>query len=262
MTRKICCNPTIVWAATWITAVLPGAGVDVMADTNSQDNPVADPDHREVLLNPSHKAHQRQAPNNFQALFRTSAGEFVLEVHRAWAPRGADRFYNLVDNGFYNGCRFFRVVPGFIVQWGIPGDPELSAAWNSRDHPEAAIADDPVLQSNTRGRATFAMAGPNTRTTQLFINYGDNSFLDDPRRVRGSKFSPFGEIISGMEIVDKLNDEYGEPPGSLQGQLQAQGNKYLDQHFPQLDHILEAVILAPEQENPDHSQPAQSQPAD
>ena len=140
-----------------------------------------------------------QAPAVYKAKFDTSKGRFVVEVHRDWAPNGADRFYNLVKNGFYNDARFFRVIDGFMVQFGINGDPKISAVWR-----DANIKDDPVKQSNTRGMITFATAGPNTRTTQVFINFGDNAALD------GQGFSPFGKVVSGMEVVDSLYAGYGE----------------------------------------------------
>ena len=146
--------------------------------------------------------------------FDTSKGAFVVQVTRAWAPQGADRFYNLVKSGFYDNVRFFRVISGFMVQFGISGDPAVMAGWRN-----APINDDKVVQSNKRGFITFAMAGPNTRTSQVFINFADNARLD------GSGFAPFGQVVSGMEVVDKLNPEYGEgaPRGSGpdQGRLQS-----------------------------------------
>jgi peptidyl-prolyl cis-trans isomerase A (cyclophilin A) len=159
----------------------------------------------------------------------------VVEVHRDWAPRGADRFYNLVKNGFFDNARFFRVIEGFMVQFGINGDPNIAAVWRDAD-----IKDDPVKQSNQRGTITFATAGPNTRTTQVFINFGDNAALD------GQGFSPFGKVVSGMEVVDKLYGGYGEGApngnGPDQGLVQSQGNAYLEQDFPKLDFIKTATI--------------------
>ncbi len=143
------------------------------------------------LANPS--ALRETAPATYKARFETSKGAFVVDVHREWAPNGADRFYNLVKNGFYDDVRFFRVLDGFMVQFGINGDPKISAAWR-----EARIPDDPVKQSNKRGFITYAMAGPNTRTSQVFINYGDNSALDR------QGFAPFGQVSSGMDVVDAL----------------------------------------------------------
>jgi peptidyl-prolyl cis-trans isomerase A (cyclophilin A) len=176
-----------------------------------------------------------KAPAVYKAKFDTSKGPFVVEVHRDWAPRGADRFYNLVKNGFYDNARFFRVIEGFMVQFGINGDPNVAGAWRDAD-----IKDDPVTQSNERGTITFATAGPNTRTTQVFINFGDNAGLD------GQGFSPFGKIVSGMEVVDSLYGGYGEGApngnGPDQGRIQSQGNAYLEQDFPKLDFIKSATI--------------------
>jgi peptidyl-prolyl cis-trans isomerase A (cyclophilin A) len=176
-----------------------------------------------------------KAPAVYQAKFDTSKGTFVIEVHRDWAPQGADRFYNLVKNGFFDNARFFRVIEGFMVQFGINGDPKIAAAWRDAD-----IKDDPVKQSNERGTITFATAGPNTRTTQVFINFADNAPLD------GQGFSPFGKVVSGMEVVDSLYGGYGEGApngnGPDQGRVQSQGNAYLEQDFPKLDFIKTATI--------------------
>ena len=177
-----------------------------------------------------------KAPAVYQAKFDTSKGAFVVEVHRDWAPNGADRFYNLVKNGFYNDVRFFRVLEGFMAQFGINGDPSISAVWRN-----ANIKDDPVKVSNGRGTITFATAGPNTRTTQVFINFGDNAGLD------GQGFSPFGKVVSGMDVVDSLYGGYGEGAprgaGPDQGQVQAQGNAYLQQDYPKLDYVKTATIV-------------------
>jgi peptidyl-prolyl cis-trans isomerase A (cyclophilin A) len=156
-------------------------------------------------------------------------------VTRAWAPQGADRFYNLVKSGFYDNVRFFRVVSGFMVQFGINGDPAVMARW--RDLP---IQDDPVTQSNKRGTLTFAMAGPNTRTTQVFINFVDNERLDS------AGFAPVGRVISGMDVVDALNAEYGEGApqgrGPDQSRMQREGNAYLAKEFQRLDLVKKATI--------------------
>ena len=185
------------------------------------------------LGNPS--ALTETAPATYRARFDTSKGAFVIQVTRDWAPNGADRFYNLVKNGFYDNVRFFRVVTGFMVQFGINGDPRLSAAWRN-----ARIQDDPVKQSNRRGNVTYAMAGPNTRTSQVFINFGDNAGLDR------QGFPPFGRVSSGMNVVDALNAEYGEgaPRGSGpdQGRLQMEGNAYLAKEFPRMDFVRKATI--------------------
>jgi peptidyl-prolyl cis-trans isomerase A (cyclophilin A) len=185
------------------------------------------------LGNPS--ALRETAPATYKARFETSKGAFVVDVTREWAPNGADRFYNLVKNGFYDGVRFFRVLDGFMAQFGINGDPKISAAWR-----EARIPDDPVKQSNRRGFITYAMAGPGTRTSQVFINYGDNSALDR------QNFSPFGRVTSGMEVVDKLHSGYGEGAprgqGPDQGRVQMEGNAYLTKSFPQLDFVKKATF--------------------
>ncbi len=152
-------------------------------------------------------------------------------MHRAWAPRGADRFYNLVKAGFYDGDEFFRVVKGFVVQFGISGYPAVSTAWESAD-----IQDDAVKTSNVPGTVTFADAGPNTRTTQIFVNLGKNAFLDS------QGFAPFGEVTSGLSVVEKLYGGYGDKPTSLQPQMQSQGNAFLKKHFPKLDAVVRARI--------------------
>jgi peptidyl-prolyl cis-trans isomerase A (cyclophilin A) len=176
-----------------------------------------------------------KAPAVYKAKFDTSKGSFVIEVHRDWAPNGADRFYNLVKNGFFDDARFFRVISGFMVQFGISGDPKVSAVWQ-----DANIKDDPTKQSNQRGFVTFATAGPNTRTTQVFINFADNAALD------AQGFAPFGQVISGMDVVDALYSGYGEgaPSGAgpAQGRVQSQGNAYLAKDFPKLDLIRKATI--------------------
>jgi peptidyl-prolyl cis-trans isomerase A (cyclophilin A) len=180
-----------------------------------------------------------KAPETFRAQFDTTKGKFTIEVTRALAPNGADRFYNLVKSGYFTGAEFFRVVPGFMCQFGIHGDPAVSAKWR-----DANISDDPVKGSNTRGTITFATAGPNTRTTQLFINFGNNTFLD------GQGFSPFGKVTEGMDVVDKINSEYGDGPpggnGPNQGQIQTEGNAYLKKDFPNLDYIKSATIMSAE----------------
>lgn len=182
---------------------------------------------------------KEMAPTTFNVDFDTSAGMFVIEVHRDWAPNGVDRFYNLVKNGYFDNLRFFRVIPKFMVQFGISGDPALNTVWR-----EARIPRDPVKQSNTRGFITYAMqggpSGPDSRTVQMFINFGDNSFLD------GQGFAPFGKVSKGMEVVDKIYSGYGEGApqgdGPEQGRVQAEGNAYLTKDFPKLDYIKKATI--------------------
>jgi peptidyl-prolyl cis-trans isomerase A (cyclophilin A) len=171
-----------------------------------------------------------QAPATYKASFDTSVGKFVITVHRAWAPNGADRFYNLVKNGFYDETRFFRVVPDFMVQFGINGDPAVAAPWQN-----ASIKDDPSTgHSNTKGLVSFATRGPNTRTTQIFINYANNAGLDK------QGFTPFGEVTAGMDVVEKITSQYAQKPD--QGQIQSQGNTYLKAQFPKLDYVKKATI--------------------
>lgn len=173
-----------------------------------------------------------KAPAVFQARFDTSKGPFLIEVHRDWAPNGADRFYNLVANGFYDDVRFFRVIPGFMAQFGISGNPALNSVWR-----EATIADDPVKASNTRGMVTFAMRpGGNSRTTQLFINYADRNAGLDPQG-----FAPFGKVVEGMDVVDAIYSGYGDSPDQMRAQME--GNKYLNASFPKLDYIKTARIV-------------------
>ncbi len=192
---------------------------------------------KEKLMNPA--ALNEKAPDVYKVKFETSKGDFVVEVNRAWAPNGADRVFNLVKNGFFDDVRFFRVIRQprlFMVQFGIHGDPAVSAAWRG-----ASIPDDPVKESNKRGMLTFATAGPNTRTTQLFINYADNTFLDK------QGFSPIGKVVEGMEVVDSLYSEYGEGAPSGKGpeqtRIQNEGNKYLNEQFPKMDFIKKAVLV-------------------
>lgn len=188
-----------------------------------------------ALLSP--QAATEKAPDVYKAKISTTKGDFVIEVHRAWAPNGADRFYNLVKIGFYDGCRFFRVIDGFMAQIGINGDPSVQAKWR-----DANIPDDPYAgQSNKRGMVTFATGGPNTRTTQFFVNFKDNGFLD------ASGFPPFGKVIEGDAVLDQLYRGYGEgaPGGSGpdQGQIQSRGNAYLSEQYPNLDAIKSARLV-------------------
>jgi peptidyl-prolyl cis-trans isomerase A (cyclophilin A) len=173
---------------------------------------------------------KERAPDVFKAKFDTTAGVFIIEVHADWSPNGADRFYNLVKNGFYDGCRFFRVVRGFVVQFGINGDPSIQKFWDN-----ANIPDEKVKQGNLRGYVTFAKSSlPNTRTTQIFINFADNS------RLNSQGFAPFGKVTVGMEAVDKINGTYGQMPD--QDLISSQGNAYLTKNFPRLDYIKKATI--------------------
>jgi len=191
----------------------------------------------ELWLRPE-LARDAHAPERFGIVFDTTKGEFVVKVERAWAPRGADRLFHLVRIGYYTDIAVFRVVPGFVVQFGIHGVPEVSAAWK-----EARIGDDPVATSNKRGRVTFAMAGSGTRTVQLFVNTAaDNSRLD------GMKFAPVGEVVEGMTVVDSLYSGYGEAgpggKGPNQTELQARGNEYVRAGFPEMDFIRSARIVS------------------
>jgi peptidyl-prolyl cis-trans isomerase A (cyclophilin A) len=178
------------------------------------------------------------APSRFKALFETTDGDFVVEVDTALAPTGARRFFNLIRNGYYDGVRFFRVVPGFVVQFGISGDPAVAALWR-----QARIPDDPPRASNTRGVVTFATSGANTRTVQVFINLGDNSRLD------ATGFAPIGRVTGGMDVVERFYSGFGEGPpqgrGPEQGRIQAEGEAYLQREFPQLDRVVRARIISP-----------------
>jgi peptidyl-prolyl cis-trans isomerase A (cyclophilin A) len=178
-----------------------------------------------------------QAPETFKVKFVTTKGDFVIEVTRAWSPLGADRFYNLIKLHFYDGCRFYRAVENFMVQFGINGDPQVNGAWY-----RAFIPDDPVVKSNKRGFVAFAKAGPNMRTTQIYISY-----VDKNARLDALGFSPFGQIVDGMKVVDSLYKGYGESQpsgkGPMQGRLQREGNAYLEKEFPELDWIKEAKLL-------------------
>ncbi|MBL4885700.1 MAG: peptidylprolyl isomerase [Planctomycetaceae bacterium] len=171
-----------------------------------------------------------KAPEKFQVKFETTKGDIVIECIREWSPIGVDHFHKAVTEGFFNDCRFFRVVPGFIVQFGINGDPKVQRKWKKN-----VIKDDPVTQTNAKGTLTYATSGPNTRTTQLFINFGDNAFLDR------QGFSPFAKITQGMDVVAALNAEYGESPN--QTYIQDLGNRYLKDSFPNLDYIKKATVL-------------------
>src|SRR5260370_18736996 len=175
------------------------------------------------------------APDVYKVKVETSKGDFVVQINKEWAPLGAERLFQLVQSGFYDQARCFRVLPGFMVQFGINAAPKTSALWQNM-----TIPDDPVKQSNTRGRLTFAKRGPGTRTTQVFINYADNS------RLNADGFAPLGEVVSGMEVVDKIYSGYGEgyPGGNgpRQDLMQTQGNAYLELNFPRLDYIKKASL--------------------
>src|SRR4051812_26969504 len=178
-----------------------------------------------------------KAPERFKAKFTTTKGDFVIEVTRAWAPNGADRFYNLVKLGFYDGTKFFRAVEGFMVQWGIHGDPSVNGAWY-----RAHIPDDPVVKGNKRGFVNFATAGKDMRTTQICVSYSDKN-----TRLDSQGFAAFGEVVEGMKVVDSLFKGYGDGPpqgtGPKQSRIQSEGNAYLEKEFPKLDAVIEAKNL-------------------
>ncbi|HEX7450135.1 MAG TPA: peptidylprolyl isomerase [Pirellulales bacterium] len=187
-----------------------------------------------ALLDPS--LANEEAPEQFQARFSTTKGDFVIEVKRDWAPHAADRFYNLVKIGYFDDAAFFRNIEDFMVQFGINGDPAVNDKWNRSN-----IKDDPVKESNKRGYVTFAQKSiPNSRSTQIFINFGDNSRLDSMR------FAPFGRVVEGMDVVASLYSGYGEGApqgrGPDQGRIQSEGNAYLKKGFPKLDYTKKATI--------------------
>ena len=190
-----------------------------------------------ALLDPHHKLWSKPAPDVYRVRVETSKGAFVLEVRRALAPRGADRFYHLIEAGFYNDSRFYRVIAGRFVQFGIAGKPAIAGIWRNQ-----AFSDDPVRASNTRGTFAYAMTGPDARTTQIYINTSDQLQQD------AQGFAPFGRVVEGMDVVDKLYSGYGERSGGgmragKQAQLFEEGNAYLDREFPMLDKLIRARIV-------------------
>ncbi len=208
-----------------VLLLLPACGDGGEADPAVAQDPLLRPGQ---LVDP--------APDRFQVEFQTTAGDFVVTVERAWAPMGADRFYNLVQAGYYDDTRVHRVVPGFMAQFGLHGDPRVNQVWG-----RALIQDDPVVESNLRGRITFAKAGPNSRTTEVFISLVDNVRLDD------DGFAPFGEVTQGMEAVDAFYGDYGDGPprgdGPYAAMARARGNEYLDEEYPELTRIIEARVM-------------------
>jgi peptidyl-prolyl cis-trans isomerase A (cyclophilin A) len=188
------------------------------------------------LLDPKQPELNREAPAEFRVKLETSKGDLVLKVVRAWAPKGADRFFNLVKAGFYDEVRFYRVLPKFIAQAGIHGDPAVAAAWKA-----APIGDDPVSKKNLRGTLSYAKGGPDTRTTNVFINLKDNAALD------AAGFAPFAEVVEGMEVADALHSGYGDAPprgrGPSQAKLTERGNDWLKKEFKALDFIKTARVL-------------------
>ena len=214
---------------TSVVAIVLGLVVAVAPSQGNDEEPAVHPG----LADPS-KATEK-APDTFRVAFATTKGKVVIEVTREWAPRGADRFYNLVKVGFFKDIAIFRVISGFMAQFGIHGDPQIAKAWK-----EATVKDDAVKAKNTRGMVTFATAGPHTRTTQMFINFGDNSRLD------AMGFSPFGKVVEGMDVIDSLYSDYGEGAprgrGPDQAKTQHHGNPYLKDQFPNLDYIKSAAL--------------------
>lgn len=255
-------KPSYLLAVLSALVVFASAGCDTAADTENDEPPTEqtedeatdeeveakddsaadetlfeplDEETREAaLVDPS--VVDDQAPETFEVEFETTQGDFTVAFHRDWAPHGVDRIFNLVRIGYYQDVALFRVIDGFMAQFGIHGEPEVNEAWRN-----AEIPDDEVTRSNTRGKVTFAMAGPDTRTTQLFINFADNSTLDD------QGFSPVGEVVDGMDVVDSIYDGYGEGAprgdGPDQGRLQQEGNDYLQQEFERLDYIEDASLV-------------------
>lgn|GEM_PF-529141 len=213
----------------------PGATGPDVGDTPADpaSGPItAVPDLRR-LANPDDPQFGKPSPEVYDARFTTTRGAFTIRVHRDWAPRAADRFHQLCRAGFYNNNRFFRAVPGFVVQWGIHGFPSVAASWRN-----AAIPDEPVRERNRRGTVSFAAAAvPNTRTTQVFINLAHNAFLDD------LGFTPFAEVIDGMDVVEQLFSGYGEAPSQLQRRIQLDGNAFLDEKFPNLDGVVGVEVV-------------------
>ena len=195
---------------------------------------------RPSLIDPTPRDLATVAPDSFVVAFETTAGRFDVIAHRAWSPAGVDRFHHLVRAGFYDGARFFRVVPNFVAQFGLPADPAVSEAWRTR-----RIPDDTVRASNLRGRVSFARGGPNTRTTQLFVNLRDNARLDT---LNAFGFPPIGEVLGdGMTVVDSLHGGYGEGPprgrGPAQDSIRTQGEPYLARGWPELDAIRRAYVV-------------------
>jgi len=217
-------TPLLFCAFAALVLALPALQAQSTTTTHPRTTMTTDP----ALLHPA--TLKAKAPDVYEVKFTTTKGDFVVQVNRAWAPVGADRFYNLVKHGFFTGAPFFRVVPGFIIQFGLTPDPAVNRVWQN-----ANIKDDPVTQSNKPGYLTFATAGPNTRTTQLFINFGNNTFLDN------QGFAPFGQVTSGMDVVKNLYSGYGESPN--QGAITSQGKAYIEKNFPKIDSIVSATIV-------------------
>lgn len=221
-----------------LRTLLVGITAIALVACSGEEAPSGEGLQRTILLDPTHSEWSVAAPDTFLATFQTSRGPFVIEVIRAWAPIGADRFYNLIRHGYYDDARFHRAIPGFITQWGVAGDPDVTAIWYDRGMP-----DDPGVASNERGTVAFAFTEPGTRSTQVYISMADNSRLD------AQGFAPFGHVVEGMEsVVDSLYSGYGETSGGgvRQGEqhhLVDEGNEYLDSSFPLLDRLLRVTIF-------------------
>ncbi|WP_309669158.1 peptidylprolyl isomerase [Gemmatimonas sp.] len=212
------------------TRILLAIGLTAMAACSAEPRAPAQKSAPRVIPGPA--ATPMRSPDVYRVRFETSKGPFAIEVTRALSPRGADRFYELVTIGYYAGNRFFRMVPGFVVQFGIHGDPAVNAKWA-----QAAMADEPMRQSNTRGTVAFTTVDANSRTVQLFVNMADNAAKLDRQRV----FAPIGVVVDGMDVLERLNVEYGEDP--VQSRIMSRGNKYLDRWFPALDSIVSATVV-------------------
>jgi peptidyl-prolyl cis-trans isomerase A (cyclophilin A) len=220
--------------------LLPAILLALLAGCSSSENDGAAPSPPEEIADPTtpdRSGRDPKSPDEYQVRLETTQGDVILDVDRSLSPHGADRFYRLVKDGFYNDAKFFRVLDGFMAQVGMAADPIVNAKWQ-----EATISDDPVRESNTRGMVSFATSGPNSRTSQFFINYGDNRNLDS------MGFSPFARVSEGMENVEKLYADYGEgaPDGTgpSQAMIKAEGNAYLEREFPKLDAIKTATVFS------------------
>jgi homoserine O-acetyltransferase len=231
VSTSIPARATTLWWAAWVWVAAACVGEPGLDDPEAR---------RAILLNPDHPAWAQPAPDSFDAVFETSAGTFRMRVHRAWAPIGVDRFWNLARHGFYDDARFHRVVPGFITQFGISGDPEVDAVWYDR-----GMADDPVVTSNVRGAVAYAFTEPGTRATQLYVNMVDNVRLDS------TGFAPIGRVVEGMNsAVDSIFGGYGEDSGGGvrrgdQAPLVEGGNAFIDREYPELDRILTVRVVPP-----------------
>jgi peptidyl-prolyl cis-trans isomerase A (cyclophilin A) len=232
MTRPV----PVVMRSLLLAATLLVAGCDRGPCGVGPPDPTLPPDH--VLLDPGAPALRQVPPDSFDVRFTTTQGEVLVRVYRDWAPLGAWRFYNLARNGFYDGSRFFRVLPGFVAQFGMSGRPEADRVWH-----EQALPDDARRASNRTGTLTYAMAGPDSRTTQLFFNYADNVALDE------QGFAPIGRVISGMNVLYRLHAGYGETQphgrGPAFGCILSHGNRYLSRNYRRLDHIERLEVLPP-----------------